>query len=112
MSVADKLRAARKIDIKVGDITFHGTRATPEQFSRYATNASTDAEVCRLHIDGWTGVKESDLIDGGSDEVIKFSRDDFSEAISEKPDWYKPIVSKILEDAQERFMARKDNEKK
>ena len=112
MSVADKLRAARKIEIKVGDITFYGTRATPEQFSRYATQASTDAEVCRVHIDGWSGVKESDLIDGGSDEVIKFSREDFSEAIGEKPDWYKPIVSKILEDAQERFVARKDNEKK
>lgn len=112
MSLADKLRSARKIEIKVGDATFFGTRATPEQFSRYATQAATDAEVCRVHIDGWSGVKESDLIDGGSDEVIKFNREDFSEVIGEKPDWYKPIVAKILEDAQERFMVRKENEKK
>lgn len=112
MSLADKLRANRRITVKVGDATFLGTRATPEQFSRYATQASTDAEVCRVHIDGWEGVKESDLLEGGSDELIKFNRDDFSEAISEKPDWYKPIVAKILEDAQKRFEQRQDNEKK
>ena len=112
MSVADKLRAARKIEIKVGDLTFTGTRATPEQFSRYATQQATDAEVCRVHVDGWEGVKESDLIDGGSKEAIKFSRDDFSEAIADKPEWYKPIVAAILKDAQERFEKRAANEKK
>ena len=112
MSIADKLRAARRIEIKVGDITFTGTRATPEQFSRYATQASTDAEVCRVHIDGWSGVKESDLIEGGSKEAIKFNRDDFSEAIADKPEWYRPIVADILKDAQERFTKRAENEKK
>lgn len=111
-SVADKLRAARRIEIKVGDLTFTGTRATPEQFSRYATQASTDAEVCRVHIDGWENVKESDLIEGGGKDQIKFNRDDFSEAIADKPEWYRPIVAKILEDAQERFTKRAENEKK
>lgn len=112
MSIADKLRAARRIEIKIDDKTFLGTRATPEQFSRYATQASTDAEVCRVHIDDWSGVKECDLIEGGSKEAVKFNRDDFFEVIGEKPDWYKPIVAEILKDAQERFAARKDNEKK
>lgn len=111
-ALADKLRAARRIEIKIDDKTFFGTRATPEQFSRYATQASTDAEVCRVHIDDWAGVKECDLIDGGSKEVVKFNRDDFFEAIGEKPDWYKPIVAEILKDAQERFATRAANEKK
>ena len=112
MSLADKLRANRRITVKVGDATFTGTRATPEQFSRYATQASTDAEVCRVHITGWEGVKESDLLEGGSDELIEFDRDDFSEAIGEKPEWYKQIVAEILKDATERFTQRQDNEKK
>jgi hypothetical protein len=112
MSVADKLRAARRIEIKVGDITFFGTRATPEQFSRYATQQSTDADVCRAHIDDWAGVKECDLIDGGSKEALKFNRDDFSEAIGDKVDWYKAIVAEILKSAQERFTERTKNEKK
>lgn len=112
MSVAEKIRAARRIEIKVGEVTFTGTRATPEQFSRYATMNSTDAEVCRAHIDGWAGVKESDLIDGGTKDQVKFSREDFSEAIGDKPEWYKPIVSEILKDAQERFQKRAENEKK
>lgn len=111
-SIADKLRAARRIEIKVDDKTFFGTRATPEQFSRYATQASTDAEVCRIHVTDWDGIKECDLIEGGSKEVIKFDRDAFFEVIGEKPDWYKPIVAEILKDAQARFVARTENEKK
>jgi len=110
-SIAEKLRAARRFEIKVGDITFFGTRATPEQFSRYATQAATDAEVCRVHIDDWKGVKESDLIEGGGKEQIKFDRDDFSEAIAEKPEWYRPIVAEILKNAQESFQKRQENEK-
>ena len=112
MSVADKLRAARRIEIKVGELTFLGTRATPEQFSRYSTMQSTDGEVCRVHIDDWANVKEADLIEGGSKEIVKFSRDDFSEAIGDKPEWYKPIVAEILKAAQERFSERAKNEKK
>lgn len=111
-ALADKLRAARRIEVKVGEITFSGTRATPEQFSRYANLSTTDSEVCRHHIDDWAGVKESDLFEGGSKEAVKFDRDTFSEIISEKVEWYKPIVAEILKDAQERFQVRIENEKK
>lgn len=110
-SVAEKLRAARRIEIVIEHMTFLGTRATPEEFSRYVTQATTDSQVCRIHIDGWKDVKESDLIEGGSDDALKFNRDDFSEAISEKPDWYRPIVAEILKDAQERFTKKAENEK-
>ena len=44
-------------------------------------------------------------------EQIKFDRDDFSEAISEKPEWYRPIVAEILKNAQESFQKRQENEK-
>jgi hypothetical protein len=111
-SLADKLRAARRVEIKVGEATFFGSRATPEQFSRYASQSSTDAEVCRVHIDDWAGVKESDIIDGGSKDVIKFDRELFGEIIGENPGWYKPIVAELLKDAQERFVKRQDNQKK
>ena len=97
-TLADKLRAARRIEIKVGDLSFFGTRATPEQFSRYAAQSSTDAEVCRVHIDDWSGVKESDLIQDGGKDAVKFDRDTF--------------VAEILKDAQKKFVARDANEKK
>ena len=111
-ALADKLRAARRIEVKIGEISFFGTRATPEQFSRYANLSTTDSDVCRVHIEDWKGVKESDLIEGGSKDLVKFDRDTFSEAIAEKVEWYKPIVAEILKDAQERFQARISNEKK
>jgi hypothetical protein len=102
-SVAEKLREARKIEIKIGEITFTGTRATPEQYSRYFNASCTDAEVCRSHITGWDGVKESDLIDGGKKELKPYNREDFFEAIGEKPDWYKPLAEGIIKNAKEYF---------
>jgi len=111
-SIAERLRAARSIEINVGDLTFTGTRATPEEFSRYAAQATTDSQICRIHIDGWEGVKESDLIEGGKDTTVKFNRDDFSEVIAEKPEWYRPIVAEIIKDAQDRFLRKAENEKK
>jgi hypothetical protein len=110
-SVAEKLRSARRIEIKIGDITFTGVRATPEQYSRYSNLAMTDAEVCRSHIDGIEGAKESDLIEGGAKTPWKFNREDFSEVIAEKPEWYKPLVSGVIKDAQERFLKKAENEK-
>ena len=71
----------------------------------------TDADVCRLHIDGVEGAKESDLIDGGAKSPWKFSREDFSEVIAEKPEWYKPLVSELIKHAQERYLNKAENEK-
>ena len=109
--IAEKLRAARRIEIQVGDITFTGMRATPEQYSRSLNASMTDAEVCRLHIDGAEGAKESDLIEGGAKTAWKFNREDFSEVIAEKPEWYKPLVSAIIKDAEERFLKKAENQK-
>ena len=110
-SIAEKLRAARRFEIKVGDITFFGTRATPEQLIKYASKAITDAEVCRFHIDNWKGAKECDLIEGGSKEPVKFDSDDFSEVIGEKPEWYNAIAAEILKNAQETYRKKNENEK-
>ena len=110
-SIAEKLRAARRIEIKIGEITFTGTRVTPEQYSIYMHNSFSDAEVCRRHIEMVEGAKESDLFEGAPKTPWKFNKDDFSEALAEKPDWYKPIVKKLIEDASEKYLQKAENEK-
>lgn len=110
-AIAEKLRSARRIDIKIGEITFTGSRVTPEQYSRYSNASMTDADVCRLHIDGVEGAKESDLIEGGAKTPWKFNREDFSEVIAEKPEWYKPLVVELIKHAQERYLQKAENEK-
>ena len=111
-SVAEKLRKARQIEIKVGSCTFSASRATPEQALLYSTNAISDADVCRRHVMGWSGVKECDIIEGGGKDDLPFDRDDFSEAIGEKMDWWKEIAKTVLDDAFERIKQKESHQKK
>ena len=109
-AMADKIRAARTIEIKVGAITFTGTRATPEDFSM--AQGKSDAEFIRARITNWEGVKESDLIKGGSKELVPFDKDTFDEIIGEKIEWYTEIAPKLFEDAAKKFEERKAHTKK
>jgi len=112
MSLVDKIRQARRINIKVGKITFTGTRATVEQALTYGAKRTPDADICRIHINGWEGVKESDLIDVGSADAVSFDKELFHEIIGEKQDWWKEIAKEVLRDAYDRVDKRKENEKK
>lgn len=111
-ALGDALRKERRIEVKVGDITFLGTRATMEQALGYKANGTSDAAVARAHIDGWEGVKECDLIEGGRDQKTPFDKDVFDQLVAEKIDWWKNIAEKVLDDAFARFEERQNNEKK
>jgi len=110
-SVAERLKKERRSEIKIGEITFSGSRLTPEQYSRYSAQQLTDADVCRVHIDGVEGAKESDVIEGGAKTPWKYNREDFSEIIGEKPDWYKQLVEALIKDAKEKLLRKAENEK-
>lgn len=111
-SLADKLRAARRIEVKIGDVTFFGMRATEEQYGRYVREKFSDADVCRAHIDGWEGVKESDIDPDGGKDLVKFNRDDFSEAIADNSVWAHEIVTQIIKVVTDRFTESAANKKK
>ncbi len=111
MSLAEKIREQRKITVKIGEITFSGTRATSEEFSKYSISQTMDAEVSRRHITGWSGVKECDLLEGGSKDLIEFNREDFDSVIGDHPEWYGVIAKAVLTDAIERISKRAGNEK-
>ncbi len=111
MSLAERIRESRKITIEVGNIKFFGTRATAEQFSAYSINSTLDAQVARNHVTGWEGVKESDLIEGGSKEIVPFKRADFDEVIGDRPDWAGEIAKAVLSDAIDRINKRAENAK-
>lgn len=111
-SLADKIRESRKITIQVGDIKFYGKRATTEELARYMQAKTLDAEVARYHITGWDGVKESDLIEGGKDDLVKFDRELFFEIIGDKHEWYSEIARAVLDESMRRITERVENEKK
>lgn len=110
-AIADRIRKSRRFSFKIGDVTLFGSRASLEQALQYNNRQLSDAQICRNHIVDWDGVKESDLIDGGSDLTIPFDRDDFSEVIGNKKEWW-PFAGEIVKDALDRVTERQDNQKK
>lgn len=112
MSIAEKLAEQKKIVITIDKVTFNARRATVEEFARYATEQVSDAEVARLHVTGWDGVKESDLLDEGSDVAVKFDRFDFNAAIGDKPEWYSVIARQVMDHAIATLSKKAENEKK
>jgi len=112
--LADKVRAARKLEIKVGKTTFSGTRATVELALMYNKNSGTitDAEICRRHINDWSGVKAADVVPGAPDKEISFDRDLFNEVIGEKAEWFSAIASEIIKDSIGRLTEIAESKKK
>ena len=112
MSIAEKIRKSREIEVKVGDITFTGVRATFDEYAKYVNNSVYNGDVCKLHITGWSGVKESDILDDGTDKVMPFDKETFDEIIVDKPEWSGEIVKVLFDRARNGAAARTENEKK
>lgn len=117
-TLADKIKESRQIEVKVGDITFTARRATSEEmFAYYATNPDAPngvsfAEICRKHVTGWTGVKESDLIDGGAADSVPFDKSVFDDVIGDNQEWWTYIATEVLRTAQERITKQAESKKK
>lgn len=112
MSLADKIAESRKLTAEVGDIKLYFRRATVEEYVKYCDTGITNAEVARYHITGWDGVKESDIVDGGSNEKIPFDKKIFCDIIGDRPEWYSAIILNIADYAKKRIQEMSANEKK
>lgn len=111
-TLAEKIEAARRVEIKVGNSTFFCKRLTDEQFRKYAHEGVTGAEVCRRQVTDWANVKESDLIEGGEKKEIDFDKAAFCAVIGDKPDWWEVLEPAIIKDASDRFFQRDKSVKK
>ena len=112
MSIAQKLADQKKLTIAVEGVTFSARRATVEEFARYAMDRVSDAEVARIHVTGWDGVKESDLLDDGGKDAVPYDRALFEQAIGDKPDWYAEIAKQVMDHAIKYLKSKAENEKK
>lgn len=111
-TLADRIREQRRVEIKIDDITLYASRATDAQAISYVQNATPDLDVISKHITGWTGVKERDVIEGGSEELIDFDHEVFMLGIGDRIDWIKPCIEKIFIEPWERLQKKIDTEKK
>ena len=108
----EKLKASRKLEVKVGHITFSGTCPRYSRLVKlFATikNDSVDAAMAEISIDGWSGVTEADVINGGDVNVIvPFSLDLYQELILDRKDWWQPISEAIVRSAEGRQIIKEE----
>ena len=109
-TLLERFRDSKRFDVTVDGATFKGRRASLEEIQ---VNASmSNAEACRRCIDGWEGVKESDIVPDGSGDLVDFDKELFDEVIAFKVDWCTEIVKSILLEATEHNERKEANAKK
>ena len=91
----EKIRAARQQDVVVDDIAFTCRRPTDLEMVDWARLGLERGEILRRFVVGWRGVKESDLIPGGTSELIEFNNDLFMEWVADRPNTWAPIIETI-----------------
>lgn len=111
-TLGERIKEARQIEIKVGEITFLARRATYEEYLTYIINKTTDPAISRIHVRGWAGVKEKDLIEGGSDEQVPFDKAIFDDVIGDHQEWWTFIADRVNNQALESATEKADSKKK
>lgn len=86
-SLVERIKQSRRFRAECDGVVFVGNLLTREQFWQLGKDGLTDAELARRVVDGWEGVTEAQLIEGGADEAIPFDKELFDEVIGDKPDW-------------------------
>ena len=96
MSLVEKIKQARVLRIKVGEMTFIARRPTVEEYSILAKDSTRDPDIARRFVTGWENVKELDLFPGGGEEQIAFDADLWSEAVGDLPEIWREIVGALI----------------
>lgn len=84
-TLIDRIRAGRRFTVKVAGMTFTGSRPTVEQFTELYKGNASECEMVRAYVDGWSNVKEKDIIKGGSNKLVDFDKDLFDVVIGDMP---------------------------
>lgn len=98
-ALIEKIRKARQSSVKAGEWTFTVSRPTDMDVLnlRAAEGGTTNAELLRRFVVGWSGVREIDLVPGGSPDPVPFSAELFAEFVADRPALWEPIVKAIIE---------------
>jgi len=110
-STIEKIRAARALRVTVKHMTFIGRRPTVAEFGQHIADKTPDPEVARAAITGWDGVRECDLIDGGSEDPIAFDQALWDEALPDHPEIWTEVML-ALTNAVVTAMTRSEESKK
>lgn len=98
-SLAEKIRRARESKVEVGRFTFIITRPTDIDMALMFKGGmeANKHDIARDYVISWSGVKEADILSGGTDEEIKFDSDAWREWCDDDQTLWAPIYEAVIE---------------
>ena len=112
VSVADKIRRAREFDREIDGWTLRLRRPTDWEANTIFHEGKADAlEVAKRFVIGWKDIKESDLLNAGGSDPVKFDPAIWAEIIEDTPAMWQPIAEAVV-DAWVRHNEARENRSK
>lgn len=93
-ALINKIKANRRIEIEAGGLVITARRPTNLEMEEMPGDGATIRSILAEFVTGWNA-KESDLITGGTPDLIPYSKELFMEWVADKPDAWAPIISGI-----------------
>jgi hypothetical protein len=86
----EKIRRARELGVEAGGFKFTVRRPTDLEIA--GMSEMTQSEILRRFVIGWDGVKEVDLVPGGTGDMVPFESELFMEWIADRPALWGPLA--------------------
>lgn len=106
-----RIRKNRELKVKVGEFNFTARRPTDVEARALAARMAPDSEIAQDYVTDWGTVTEDNIVGGGGSEPVKFDPMLWREWCADRPDFWTPIASAVLESWREHAGAVKEAEK-
>jgi hypothetical protein len=92
----DKIRKARETNVEAAGFTFTVRRPTDMEVVDLRNKTLKQGDIMEQFVMGWAGVKEVDIIPGGTGIPVPFDTTLFMEWVADRPDLWAPLTDAIL----------------
>lgn len=91
-----RLRQARERVVEAGGFKFRYLRPTAEDISELQRDRVTIIGIAKRFVVGWEGVREQDIVKGGTDDPAEFSAELWAAWCSDRPDLWGEIGNAVM----------------
>lgn len=92
----EKMRRARESKVEAEGRTFIVRRPTDAEMVQFNRDGATLLDIAKRCTVGWVGVKEIDLVPGGSPVPVEFDAAVFSEWVEDQPALWGVLADAVL----------------
>jgi len=103
-----KIRQQRELKVTVGKFTFTGHRPTDVEAIALGQADSAFSDIAERFVIGWDGVTEDDIVHGGSMVPVPFDALLWAEWCADRPDFWGPISTAVLDSYRQHAKTTED----